>query len=199
MVPPRTAPARRFSLLDGMGLIAALGVGLALGAKYHRCLSVFDSFVRTEPNNVRVPGPREWVYACVPSLIAVTVLLWPLRLVPPRPPSRRWTRLPGLTGSYVAASALAIASAKAAVVWPGLQHNVHFADVGMLSAGETIALRVVAAKDMIGPAIAVSWLILWLGGGWRPEPTWIDRAGRVLGVVWLVLGLAGWVDAMLRL
>jgi len=34
--------------------------------------------------------------------------------------------------------------------------------------------------------VAGAWLILMLAGWWRPEPSWIDRLGRVLGLFWVV-------------
>jgi hypothetical protein len=40
-----------------------------------------------------------------------------------------------------------------------------------------------------GVVVAGAWLTLRLAGAWRPEPTWVDRAGRALGVFWLVAAL----------
>jgi hypothetical protein len=34
-------------------------------------------------------------------------------------------------------------------------------------------------------AVAIAWAVLWRSGNWRPEPTWIDRLGRALGVIWI--------------
>ncbi len=34
--------------------------------------------------------------------------------------------------------------------------------------------------------IPITWLLLVLGRRWRPEPGWIDRAGRLLGWSWIV-------------
>jgi hypothetical protein len=38
-------------------------------------------------------------------------------------------------------------------------------------------------------AIAGAWLTLILASWWRPERSWIDRFGRLLGVCWILLGL----------
>jgi hypothetical protein len=40
--------------------------------------------------------------------------------------------------------------------------------------------------DLYSPAVAGAWLALALSGRWRPERDWLDRAGRVLGVCWIV-------------
>ena len=45
----------------------------------------------------------------------------------------------------------------------------------------------VLVKADAGGAVALVWLVVAGGGRWLPEPTWVDRAGRVLGVTWLVL------------
>ena len=36
-----------------------------------------------------------------------------------------------------------------------------------------------------GFTVAAIWLLLGLSGRWRPEKSWIDRLGRLLGVVWI--------------
>src|SRR5262249_15461946 len=40
-----------------------------------------------------------------------------------------------------------------------------------------------------GLAVLCGWLTLVLCGRWRPEPSWIDRAGRIVGAGWI----AAWV------
>jgi hypothetical protein len=47
---------------------------------------------------------------------------------------------------------------------------------------------VVLLAHHAGWAVVVSWLTLALIGRWRPEPSWVDRWGRVLGFTWIVIG-----------
>ncbi|MGO9465028.1 MAG: hypothetical protein ACLQIB_12215 [Isosphaeraceae bacterium] len=35
-------------------------------------------------------------------------------------------------------------------------------------------------------AVGGAWLVLLLAGSWKPKPSWIDRSGRVLGILWVV-------------
>ena len=55
------------------------------------------------------------------------------------------------------------------------------------------------AAEAIGLAVVTAWLTLLLTRGWHPEPTWIDRLGRILGACWVVLFVAcvmlraGWI------
>ncbi len=38
-----------------------------------------------------------------------------------------------------------------------------------------------------GSAVAAVWVLLALSGRWRPEKSWIDRVGRLLGVLWILI------------
>lgn len=192
---PASTSTRMFCLSDAMALIGALGLGLMVGRSYVRSASAF-SYLVDDRVIERAASPWVWAYACVPPLLAVSLVLWPLRLIPPRPRFLRIVRLPGLVPAYVAWLAVAVALTKALLERPVLERT-HFPKLGYLSLIDTMSLRIVAAKDLIGPAIAVSWLILWLGGGWRPERSWIDRAGRLLGVVWIAFGILNWVAGIL--
>ena len=46
---------------------------------------------------------------------------------------------------------------------------------------------VVLLAHHAGWAVAVSWCTFALTGRWRPEPSWVDRWGRVLGCTWIIL------------
>jgi hypothetical protein len=41
------------------------------------------------------------------------------------------------------------------------------------------------ATSEIGEAVLICWITLACTGCWRPEPNWIDRTGRIFGVVWI--------------
>ena len=43
----------------------------------------------------------------------------------------------------------------------------------------------VVLLSFAGFAVACVWIVLWLSGVWRAEPSWIDRTGRVLGIYWV--------------
>ena len=50
-----------------------------------------------------------------------------------------------------------------------------------------------------GIAVAIAWIGLAVSGGWRPEASWIDRAGRLVGlgsVAWMML--RPWVISVLQ-
>lgn len=37
-----------------------------------------------------------------------------------------------------------------------------------------------------GFVVAGAWIAVALAGAWKPEPTWVDRAGRLIGAFWLL-------------
>ncbi|MFO0955968.1 MAG: hypothetical protein U0800_00720 [Isosphaeraceae bacterium] len=41
-----------------------------------------------------------------------------------------------------------------------------------------------------GLTVAAVWLVLALSGRWRPEPSWIDRLGRLVGAAWIACAIA---------
>ena len=42
---------------------------------------------------------------------------------------------------------------------------------------------------LFGVAVLFAWFVLWAGGRCRMEPSWIDRAGRLVGATWVILSL----------
>jgi hypothetical protein len=134
----------------------------------------------------------------VPHLVLLSAALWPLRFTRPVGRYRRTARLPGLTVSYAAWVAIVFALVRSAFDLRTSLRNTYFLNVGVLSPGDILVLRVITMTDLIGPAVGVTWLLLWLGGGWRPESAWIDRLGRLLGIFWVAFGVAFWVDHIVR-
>jgi hypothetical protein len=191
-------PQRRFRLVDAMVVIAVEALALMMTRSYLRCFSALNALVSTEPGNVRAMGSREWLYACVPHLMVLSAALWPLRFARPVGRYRRTARLPGLAVSYATWVAIVFALVRSAFDLRTSLRNTYFSNVGALSPGYIFVLRVVAMKDFMGPAVAVTWFLLWLGRGWRAEPGWIDRLGRLLGVFWVAFGVAFWVDYIVR-
>lgn len=189
---------RRLRLVDTMVLIAVEAVALMMTRSYLRCFSVLNSLVSTEPINVSVMGAREWLYACVPHLLVFSAALWPLRFMRPVGRCRRTARRPGLTVSYASWVAMMFALVRSAFDLRTSLAHTHFPNVGVLGPSDILVLRLVAMKDFIGAGVAVTWLVLWLGGGWHAESAWIDRLGRFLGVFWIALGVALWVDHIVR-
>ena len=109
-----------------------------------------------------------------PLLLGWTIAWALIRLAPPRPPLRRLARQPG---SVACGVALLVGGVEVIMQWLTLLN----ADL-MSSLVSDGAARLSAE---IAPAVLGAWATLRLGGCWRAERGWVDRAGRALGWSWL--------------
>ena len=60
---------------------------------------------------------------------------------------------------------------------------------------------IIDQKNMIlaiGLSVLVAWLVLGFVYGWKGQATWVDRAGRAVGLAWLVLAPLGLVLHLVR-
>ncbi len=51
----------------------------------------------------------------------------------------------------------------------------------------TIAVLGALSSMTVGFGVVAVWGTMALARRWRPEPGWIDRAGRVIGWLWIAL------------
>ena len=184
-------PTRRFTILDGMILMMAAAFGSFVVSRYEYTYMVSYS-VFPLSDGVPLPsfsatvgsqtpfGPYSWKvihWGIWTSLVlsAFMPALLGLRLLPPRPRVRRLFRQPGATACLAASLALLVS------VIPSLttrlpvrvvpnHGRVRWGFVGSYSAGM---------------AVAGAWLTQTVLGRWRPEPSALDRIGRVLGLYWI--------------
>lgn len=188
------APRRPFSLLDTMILVAATAAGLGV------IRGLFgDSALR--PVNHRVSTARVLaqilgrVVLATPCAGAWTVALLAIRLRRPRPPLRRLARQPGMVATAAASVGLAIFGIDS-IVLAALSAALVVHDWSWRVFLEQLSISADLIADgfpMPGVAVAAAWLTLALGGRWRTEPSWIDRAGRLAGVGWLASILLPWL------
>ncbi len=178
---PGQAP-RRFVLIDGMILVAATAVGFAL-------LRVYQGSIAVDMDKSLLWQHHYWgrVDAAQPLLWSWTMAAVVLRLRRPRPEIRRLLRQPGAVACWVGAL-ITVGMGALTLAVDVIVHRI---------AGVDRELNRPAIKDfflfspwVIGAAVASAWMILWLDRRWRAEPSWVDRLGRVLGVLWIALAVA---------
>jgi hypothetical protein len=99
-----------------------------------------------------------------------------MRLRPPRPPIRATLRQPGTV------AALAVAFGYLWVV--GWLHLLFFS---------RLKDRCVPAVA-VGATVTVAWLILAVSRQWSAEASWVDRLGRLIGVVAIAVGLLTFIQ-----
>jgi len=119
-------------------------------------------------------------WATAASLVALNLsgaLLF-IRLMRPRPPLARICRQPGFQASLAVCVRLLLeVFSRFGLAW-------REGDVPAFVVFFNIASRTL---DLVGPVVATVWVALELSGRWRPEQSWIDRAGRLLGCAWIIL------------
>jgi hypothetical protein len=162
---------RKFTILDSMVLIAATAFGLLpVGSEIERLVSRMS---QVSWGRLRDESYREFLLHQSPLvrqiasqlsgvvvffLMFYTVVLFGMRLLPPRPPLRNLSRQPGVWACGTATLALVL------VVWVPFFKPV------------TIPI-----------AVCVAWLVLAASGGWHSESSWLDQAGRFLGFCWVAI------------
>jgi hypothetical protein len=184
------APLRRLTLLDVMILIAATAIGARSLHVIWNLLNVshLASPLDTWPIlGVLVRAPHA-IGAAVPLVAAWTVALPVLWIRHPRPPFHRLVLQPGMAACTAATLALGISAlyrmAEVAAHAVSLGQPVSFGDQGIWA---LICMDLIQRPSGVGIAVAAVWSWLILGRRWRPQPTWIDRLGRGLGVYWLMM------------
>jgi hypothetical protein len=191
---PRTP--RPFRISDGLVLVAATGLGLA-GCRFLFSLRdlVWGDLWKTSNSSAytTVLAIAIGTAPLVSVLLAcLTLAVLVLRLAPPRPRRGRLWRQPGFLACVAVAFTLGwklagllvlIVAELATSRTPGLPPP------GQLL-GELMAILLVP-RGNIGGSVLLVWSIAWASGRCRPEPSWVDRAGRVLGAAWVGITLLG--------
>lgn len=187
---PLPQPARRFTLVDAMILVAATAAGMASVIQH---LKEEGYFVRLEtelPAASSIPldvwldvGSLRYLEPC---LLAWSLALLVLRLRPPRPTFRKVVLQPGTV--VLLATAVVVAA-----------HAVRYAAFWMLFGKPVFSFldhELPYCAYEIFYALAAAWFVLALSRRLCCEKSWIDRAGRILGLLWIVLYWVLWWDGI---
>jgi len=166
-------PCRRFTILDAMILVAGAAVGI---------VGAWDRLIGFEGHSDYLPAAR--ALAAI-ALMLASCLVLAFRLRGPRPRLWRVARQPGAVACLAAVGYL-IADDADWVVRAAIERRLD--DVGPV--GEWIWLLLEEPAREVAHTVPICWAILLLGRRWRPEPGWIDRAGRVIGWGWIFWAIA---------
>jgi hypothetical protein len=187
---------RRLTLKDTTILIAATAVGIAWArggwnwmyiARVAQNTAVpeswrpFDRLVRSLP-------------AALPCLATWTVALLVLRLNRPRPRLYRLALQPGAVATITATVGLFIGAVDFGLntLWWWLLRNE--ATPWRRVAFHSMEYLFEASSRITVALIAVGTIML-LSRRFRPERSWIDRTGRIVGLLWLTLAACrGWSE-----
>jgi hypothetical protein len=164
---------RKLNLVDAAVLVAATAVGL-VGV---REIYPDDLWPRSGSSLIWFfRGPS----TCLGVAWALALVL--LRFRHPRPPRHRVVVQPGFVACIASLGSLPL----------GLACALFFCGVRTLpdpGSGITYIYSTVYfwawASDPAPKIVLGAWAGLWLAGRWSPERSWIDRAGRALGLFWI--------------
>lgn len=205
---------RPFTLGDAALLIVAASVGLALVRDWVHpswCAHPMPMFGGQAISNARQSYYElaRMVSWTIPFAIPMTAALLIARARSPRPRWRRIARQPGAVGCAAALLGIAFPFGREVFCWvlaylcrPNSAIHLpsppfaRYDNPGFHPpAGEWLRRALLEVfplliSPVVSVAVAASWCALKASGRWRPEPGWIDRAGRCLSAYWMALGVA---------
>jgi hypothetical protein len=170
---------RRFNLADALILIAATAVAFAFVQFQGLPWILAEKWFPPKDNILRPPEDGDLAALISSFLIPWTVALFFLRFQRPRPSRRRLFMRPGF---------VACAIASAMMVFLCLdeyrQCVLAYRSFTALSVQNVFALNY---RISVSFATAGLWVLMAACGRWHGEPSWIDRAGRAVGILWIIL------------
>ncbi|WP_435005312.1 hypothetical protein P12x_003208 [Tundrisphaera lichenicola] len=174
--------ARRLTLGDCAILIATTAIGVWIWKIAHESRTPGQlQFV------VQGGYPPPWSLTIgldlSPFLLTTAIGLILARLHSPRPGFRELTRQPGLIAS------LAILASVLYSIAFGLGH-LWFSAALRRTGFSYGSIYYLSIGLRTGEAVVIAWATLALIGAWQPESSWVDRAGRVLGVCSILIWIA---------
>jgi hypothetical protein len=165
-----------------MILVAAAAVGTLAIRGTLPDLSTLESDLNRAPS----PGMRHFqavqfgLSAVIPYLATLTPAMLVVRLRQPRPSLRRVGRQPGMIACAAATVAMAIEALWIASL------------LGRGSGFIQTSTVFVGYAQQVSFTVVGGWVALALSGRWRSETGWIDRVGRLLGLLWIGITVLSW-------
>ncbi len=191
---------RSFQIIDAIVLVAATGFGLA-GCRFWLWASKTDwDYYWPTVNEPMLVSLWQAALGAIP-IASILLLSWTmavllLRLRGTRPSRRHLWCQPGFLACVAAffvfawksVSVVLIAAAEALSASPGQLSKLNYGDLV-----SELALRQLVPNFgppvNVGAVVLLLWLVIWASGRCRPEPSWVDRSGRVLGAVWMCVAV----------
>jgi len=178
--PSAGDPARRFTLRDGMILVAASALSFVMVSSLWR---------------ISGPSPTLWQYAnsfLLFGLVALTPAVLALRLIRPRPTVQKLCRQTGfaalLISSVIMSITFIILGSISLALWIKGRRLPPLPPGGTTDPFWWANLLLNSASE-VGPAVVAGWVLLVLSGRRRPGRDWLEFAGRAIGTGWIIFFL----------
>lgn len=179
---------RKFAIADGLILIAGLAAGLGFIRATAPEVSAHDIW----KGLAHPPGGWSWWYAfaiilelssvfAIPFMAVCTPACLLVQIMKPRPRWRRLRRQPGFIACLIATIVAVIAIPVASTcVWLSIWN--------VSGRYDRLVVMNILGGLLTGSGVLWGWMVMWICGVYRPQPTWADRLGRLTGAAWIVLG-----------
>jgi hypothetical protein len=202
-MPAKIAPiSRKFDAIDGAIAIAAIVPGCIGAIKSIPFLlhsaSMFSGWYHQRDLLGCLLGIVRGSLPAVTALIApLTIAVLIMRLRRPRPTVARCFRQYGTAACGAASIVLVLEFVNAFLDLPGRldwsRLNVAFqlwaAPSSVFHTRTVYGALALSLGEFPGLSVAGAYLALWAAGLGRAEPSWIDRSGRTLGWIWILVAL----------
>jgi hypothetical protein len=189
---PTNVP-RRMTIKDIMIVIFAECIGLMLSKNY--CTSIVLIHLNMLRNGHLRTIIHYYVFIInliIPSAICLTVALFCVHLLYPRPALLQLSKQPGFLACGAVVLVLLINSASVLILSVVL--SVLFNVDAFLTVGWRIKYFPETMAPFFGVGVAVSWAVLAISRRWQTDSSWVDRLGRALGLFWLaMIPMIGWL------
>jgi hypothetical protein len=172
---------RRFRIVDAMVLVASLAIGFALIERQVRFDFLDLQWSKPKLSAFASPKQGDLVTVIASLLTPLTLAVLVLRLLPTRPRRRRLFEQPGFTACAM------VIFMDIPLIFGHYQYNINFYQTFFPDVSGWNYLIQLNYRPEIAYAVAASWTLLALSGRWRAERSWVDRAGRVVGWLWILL------------
>jgi hypothetical protein len=185
-------PARRFTLFDAIILIAATAVAFVPMRYFYSDLATSGTSIDWSVGSIFEIVMLSMVFVA-PLALTWSVALWIARLRQPRPRLSRAFRQPGMVAcsAIIIVALFKLINVMTLVALSYDTDGIPLRELPNWFMTPEAWLRYVDASAI---SVAAAWIVLRLGKAGRPEPSWIDRTGRILGGCCVIFAiLFGWI------
>jgi hypothetical protein len=172
-------PTRRFNVADAMILIAATAVALASVQFQGLPWILAEKWFPPKDNALHPPEDGDLAALISSLLVAWSIAVVILRFQRPRPSRRRLFIQPGFMACATACAMMAMLCLD--------EYRDHIFVYRTFTAPYVQYAVAINYRISISFATAGIWLLMLICRRWHAQPSWIDRAGRVVGACWIIL------------
>jgi hypothetical protein len=179
--PPASKPPQGLTILDVMVAVAMTAIGFTLTRPLIPFLSRHSGFAAFSFNRF-VYRAEFWI----PILAAWTIGTTICRVVCRRSTSLKLGNEPGAAACCVASMMILFWTA---VFVRAVAVSGYPPDLAWKAGARTFNSWIHWVSCYCGPAVAAGWFVVLFSGNRRFDRSWIEYAGRLLGIAWITLSL----------